>query len=283
MKQSLAFRVLAPLLLVSSLLTTLAAEDLTTWNKRMPITFSGYNPPVAETLTNFPAVVILSNSTAGAGFNYNDFLSPPYGDLRFATSPDGTTPLNFEVEKWDTTSNSCVWVQVPALTDATTTVWAFWGKAGTNAPVCVTNRTTWSNAYLGVWHMATNTSLMIDSSTNRRGTATAVGTVSFVTTGVVAGADDFTPQSYLAPSNTFPTLSGSYTLSAWVNMRSNAIAHMGIMGSYNGTGGFIFGLTNTTRCLAFYDTAWRSTGFHMPTGTWTHVAYTRNSTNGVFL
>ena len=192
--------------------------------------------------------------------------------------------LNFEVEKWDTSSNSYVWVQVPALTDATTTIWAFWGKA-TNAPPCITNGATWSNAFLGVWHMATNTSSMTDSSTNRCGTATPTGTISMAPTGVVDGADDFTPQANMTSSNTFPALSGPYTFSVWVNMRSNAAANMAIMSTFNnGSGfGFILGLWGTTRQLEFIDNAaYRLSGFYMPTGTWQHVAFTRNSTNGVF-
>ena len=51
----------------------------------MPIAFSGYMPPgEGAPLTNFPALVVLSETVAGAGLSYSDFLSPPYGDLRFA-------------------------------------------------------------------------------------------------------------------------------------------------------------------------------------------------------
>jgi hypothetical protein len=67
---------LAALWLCATVVT--AQEDLTTWNKRMPITLAGYTPPtVAETLTNFPVLVVLSNTPSGAGFDYNDFLAPP--------------------------------------------------------------------------------------------------------------------------------------------------------------------------------------------------------------
>jgi len=256
-----------------------AQEDLTSWNKRMSITLSGYIPPaVAETLTNFPILVVLSNTPAGSGFSYADFLTPPFGDLRFSATTNGA-PLNYEVETWNTNGNSFVWVQVPAVTDATTTIWAFWGKSAT-LPISATNGATWSNAYLGVWHMATNTTAMTDSSTNRR-TSTISGTIGYVPASPANGACDFTPNSYIQAAGTFPTLSTNYTVSTWVNIDSNASVNMYLVGAYGS--GFILGLTNTTRCLAFYDNAvWKSSGYYLPTGVWKQVAYTRNGTNGTF-
>ena len=70
---------------------------------RMKITFSGYNR--AETLTNFPALVVLSESITN--FVYGDFLAPGDADLRF-TDATGTADLNYEIEKWDTGGNSYV-------------------------------------------------------------------------------------------------------------------------------------------------------------------------------
>jgi hypothetical protein len=255
-----------------------AQENFTTWNKRMSITLSGYTPPaVAETLTNFPVLVVLSNTPAGSGFSYADFLTPPYGDLRFSTTTNGT-PLNYEVETWNTNGNSFIWVQVPAVTDATTTIWAFWGK-GATLPVSATNGATWSNAYLGVWHMATNTSAMTDSSTNRRGSAVS-GTIATVP-GMGGNACDFTPTAYFSASNNFPALATSYTVSAWINMDANASNFMGIVGAYNNNN-FILALTGTVRYLSFFDTAWRTSSNTLPSGAWKHVGYTRSSTTGVF-
>ena len=259
-----------------------ADEDLTTWNKRQPVMFYGYTPAGGETLTNFPVLVVLSNSTVGAGFNYNDFLAPPYGDLRFATTSNGTAQLNFEVEKWDQAGASYVWVQVPALTDATTTVWAFWGKTA-NSPSCTTNGATWSNNYLGVWHMATNTASLTDSSTNRR-TSTVSGTIGLIATGIVDGADDFTPTAYVtAQGGSFTNFSGAYSVSAWINADSNS-AYMPIVSTYNnGTAGFILALTNAFfRRPSFWGSSWRSSGQTIPINVWAHLAYIRNGTNGAF-
>jgi len=60
-----------------------------------PIRFSGYNRP--ETLTNFPALVVLGSQISN--FNYNTFLSANGYDLRFADEATGTS-LNYEIESW---------------------------------------------------------------------------------------------------------------------------------------------------------------------------------------
>lgn len=267
-------------LLISGVVPALAQEDLTTWNKRMAITLSGYNPPaVAATLTNFPVLVVFSNTTAGAGFSYGDFYTPPYGDLRFSTASNGT-PLNYEVETWNTNGLSYVWVQIPAVTDATTRIWAFWGKVA-SLPVYTTNGATWSNAYLGVWHMATNTTAMTDASTNRR-SSTVSGTIASVP-GLGGNACDFTPNAYFAAGGTFPAWTGPYTLSAWINMDANASEYMAILGDYSAANTFIMALTGAVRNLSFYaGGAWRTSSNSISSGSWKHVAYTRSSTTGVF-
>ena len=80
---------------------TASAADFSSWQKKMPIRFAGYNQ--TGTLTNFPALVVLSTSISN--FSYGDFLSLTNQDLRFASS-NGTDELNYEIEKWDT-NGSC--------------------------------------------------------------------------------------------------------------------------------------------------------------------------------
>ena len=81
----------------------------------LPVTFSGYTK--TETLTNFPALVKFTNSISG--FAYSQFASTNGYDLRFTNSA-GTTELNYEIESWNTNGESCVWVQVPLLTNGFT-------------------------------------------------------------------------------------------------------------------------------------------------------------------
>ncbi len=127
-----------------------AAADFSSWKCRLPITFSGYEK--AETLTNFPALVILS--TQLVGFAYDDFAEPgSWHDLRF-TAADQSTELNFEVDTWDTNGASYIWVQVPLLTGTNTTIHAFWGKSDQSQPAYTANGATWDpNIYANVYHL----------------------------------------------------------------------------------------------------------------------------------
>jgi len=161
-------------------LGTAQAADFSTWAKKMEVQFTGYTP--SETLTNFPALVVLN--TGISGFNYIDFTSGTNDDLRF-TAADGTTELNYEVESWDTNGSSYVWVQVPELANSAS-IWAYWSKSRETAPVCTTNGATWSNGFAGVWHMQAPNAP--DATANLLN-ATAMGNAS--TTGIVGMGQNF--------------------------------------------------------------------------------------------
>ncbi|NLB56480.1 MAG: DUF2341 domain-containing protein, partial [Lentisphaerae bacterium] len=140
------------LLILFFLLTVSAfsSEELTSWLKRMPITFSGYTN--SETLINFPALIVLEETDAGDGFKYADFLSENHGDLRFSAG-DKFTLLDYEVDTWDDASGkSYVWVKIPELASSTV-IYVFWGKAGVEVPPCTTNGSVWIQDFTGVWHL----------------------------------------------------------------------------------------------------------------------------------
>lgn len=100
-------------------------------------------------LTDFPVLVRLSPLRIN-GFDYRECR--PEG-LRFF-EPDGT-PLAHEIDTWDESGESLVWVKVPSLSPANLDVTAFmvcWdAKPGVELPP-VDSRAVWS-AYLAVWHL----------------------------------------------------------------------------------------------------------------------------------
>jgi autotransporter-associated beta strand protein len=118
------------------------------WSQRMPLRFTGYNR--TETLTNFPALVTLDEGLAG--FSYSQFLSGANGDLRF-TDGSMTRELPYEIESWDPSGQSRVWVQIPALTN-NATIWMLWRRAGLTAPSYTANGATWSESYVNVAHLS---------------------------------------------------------------------------------------------------------------------------------
>ena len=111
-----------------------------------------------ETLTNFPALVKLS--TAISGFSYSDFRLANGGDMMFTDSHGQVIPS--EVDTWDDTGISLVWVSVPELTKGTT-IKMYYGNGTNPAGIPVAK---WPD-YAGVWHVGEASGTAYDSAANR--------------------------------------------------------------------------------------------------------------------
>ena len=113
-------------------------------------------------LTNWYMLVRLSESNSdlyAQGFRYN-LLKSAGEDLRFQT-PAGLE-LKHEIQKWDATGESLVWVQIPALS-ADEKILMRWGNPLAALPAYA-NGDSWSSS-LGVWHLdETSTTSFGDSS-----------------------------------------------------------------------------------------------------------------------
>jgi uncharacterized protein YjiK len=183
------------------------------WRHKMKVTFSGYEG--SDTLTNFPALVVLSTNLPN--FLYNQFGSDTAADLLFANAYE-TDILNHEIEQWNTNGESYVWVRVPELEGTNTYVWAYWGNAGiTNPPPYSTNGATWSEQYEGVWHFADTGS---DSSSNASHGA-LMGDPSFTNESAIGPALDFDGiDDYVDVEDGFADFSGGITVSAWVRVEA---------------------------------------------------------------
>lgn len=96
-------------------------------------------------LEDYPLLVKLSEQTIPE-FRYADFQTQDGSDMAFALS-DGT-PLAYEIDTWDRSGTSLVWVKVPILTKTTSITMTFGGASNIeNTPSSV-----WSS-YDGVWHL----------------------------------------------------------------------------------------------------------------------------------
>jgi hypothetical protein len=202
--------------LTSSTATVIGSTVLATTNYacRMKISFPGYSG--SQTLTNFPALVQLSNGMTG--FSYAQFASPTGGDLRF-TDGSGLIPLPHEINQWNPNGVSSVWVQVPALAASNTYIWAYWGNpAATNPPAWTTNGTVWQPTYLLVWHLEQSGLPYQDSAAlNPAVSGVAPGLV----TGEIGSGGFFNgTSSYLhaGPVN----LGSAFTLFAWAKVAAGA-------------------------------------------------------------
>ena len=101
---------------------------------------------LSEDTLLFDVPVLVRLSTAVAGFDYGDFHLAAGGDLVFADAAGRI--IAHEIDTWNESGESLVWVKVPLLTRGTT-IYAYWGS---DTPSSVAPKTTWSG-YTGVWHM----------------------------------------------------------------------------------------------------------------------------------
>jgi hypothetical protein len=187
------------------------AADATILAKRFQARISFPNYPRSEVLTNFPALVVLGTNVPG--FSYASFSSPTAGDLRFK-SGDGATDLNFEIERWNPYGQSYVWVQVPRFTN-NCSVLAQWGGPDRVAPVTSTNGATWTNGYVGVWHLGglTATDSARGHASSIDGTPTVLGR-----TGVGATFKNTANDTIQVPWDADFDLATNFEVSGWFNI-----------------------------------------------------------------
>ncbi len=193
---------------------------------QMMITFGGYTNR-SETLTNFPVLVVLSNNVNGSGFRYDDFLSPNGYDLRFVDNLTDANRLNYEIESWNTNGASYIWVQVPTIpTNGQGAIWANWGNAAaSNQLACTTNGATWTDGYVGVWHLNESGGPYVDSTANHFASSTnkpvnyAANISPTKVLGVSGNGQSFagSTASYISyPSTNSPNPTGNITFECWV-------------------------------------------------------------------
>ena len=261
--------------------------DQSAFAKKMTVSFTGYS---GTALTDFPVLVKLS--TAIDGFSYSDFQKEDGGDLRFADS-NGTL-LSHEIDTWNESGVSTVWVKVPSLS-ASATITACYGCAN---PPAVDPKDVWDDGYVGVWHLGEIELPMKESSGVSTDFASKNNTVLFGQGGAVGGAVDFssgTSNNYLV-ANDDPDLDGfsDFTVEMWTYQEayrtdSNYAALIAKRdGAYNGESFFAYQNNAGTRNPVFaFNT--NSTGSARTSlsatarpevGEWTHNAFTRNAGNG---
>ena len=121
----------------------LATVALANFLKKFTVSMNAYTAD--DTFADFPMLVRLSPS-AISGFDYADFVQKDYSDLAFFDASGN--PLPFDVDTWNPTGESLVWVKVPSFSKTTVVTVAYGGLVKND----VHQPATWS-AYRGVWHL----------------------------------------------------------------------------------------------------------------------------------
>ncbi|MBR2355018.1 MAG: DUF2341 domain-containing protein [Kiritimatiellae bacterium] len=207
----LAAALAATLAVVPALATTI---DPSNYDHNMSISPAAGR--IATTLSNFPLLVRLS-STRQPWFNPAD-CGTGGADLRFALA-DGTL-LAHEIDTWNPSGESFVWVNVPSLSPVTE-IKVYWGVKNASLAPAVNAADTWPD-YVAVYHLGEGDKIAYDSSANGY-SATNAAAVSLGSSPKVGGCANIhdlyvTGVTNLLDPNAVKPLSNrsSITFSAWV-------------------------------------------------------------------
>ena len=190
--KSLPRRTLVALLLSAGVFSaatasaTLPAPTGFAFAKGAKFTVAGYTG--SSPLSGFPVLVrIAANSPSG--FAYGDLhnanaVDPDDIDLAFIDMNGNGLP--FEIDTWNTSDESLIWVRLPTMENGTQFVMC-WGADSSGRAVCPDKP--WGD-YTGVWHMndaGDGGATVMDSTTNNL-VGTAVSTSKAKTDGQLGGA-----------------------------------------------------------------------------------------------
>ena len=134
---------------------------------------------VDEDLYDFPVLVVI-NSTIGS---YCD------GGKSIRFYKNSTVQYYYEIDTWNSSSSSFVWVNVTHVYDDIDTVFYLYYN-NTNAVSNSSGLNTWNKNYIAVYHMNSTTTTLWDSTENRLGTKDGANNPQEVN-GKIAKAQDF--------------------------------------------------------------------------------------------
>lgn len=241
------------------------------WSSRKKITFN--NAASSENLTDFPVLVSLSASNIDYSKTQNSGQ-----DIRF-TDSDGTK-LYYEIESWNESGTSYVWVKVPQIDAGSTSdyIYIYYNNASATDAQNATN--VWDGNHQLVWHMKETSGTTIDDATtnSKDGTKKSSTEPAVSSSGQINGTQDFDgTDDYVTNSSPgLPTTDFSYE--AWVNFDSTAAGTLFESRDTVGDQELSIGLNGTSRLVIFLENNIRlTTDATVSTGTWYHIVVTRSS------
>jgi hypothetical protein len=240
---------------VSTQTVAVGAASLTGYAFKKQLVLNNAAVGMSADQTNFPALVYIqdnalivnntcSNQVQYPTGNYSGALVGTNYDFAFL-NPSSTTELNYQVENYNpVTGTLLVWVKIPTLYAATNNTLSFYFGSLTPAHSAATIAATWPSDYQAVYHFneGSTTATVLDATSNARNAAQTNTTVAtdgiryaMDPTGTIisGGAYKFNgvTTSLAAASNIIqnaglaPSISGTFTLSAWVNATNSSTVY----------------------------------------------------------
>lgn len=153
--------------------------DTSLFVRQIEITVPSASLPSGKTVSSMPVLVRLSASSV-SGFDYADFKQTGGADLAFTDEAGNVLP--HEIDTWDATGESLVWVKIPVLKSGAK-FYAFYGSESYSPQD--SSAQVWSD-YAGVWHMSEASGEVADS-TGHGLTATPSGAAAERNVGISGG------------------------------------------------------------------------------------------------
>jgi hypothetical protein len=245
------------------------------WNARRRISFK--TSTMTESYTDFPLLVLLNSSRVDYAKTQDSGQ-----DIRFVN--ESGTQLAHEIEKWNESGTSTLWVQVPLVTTSSPNdhIWMYYGNSG--ASDGQNKASVWDQGYALVMHLSETSGTHFDSTTSTNDSIAIDVQQQGVATGTLAGADRFSRASTdnidVADDNTLDmdfASGGYFSAEAWFRYDSDP-GHLEefIVNKKTGSAGWQVHLA-PDNTLAF----WMSDGpvdidangtTPVATGTWHYVA-----------
>ena len=171
-------------------------------------TVAGYTG--SEPLSDFPVLVRIAENSP-SGFSYDDLKSKSTGaDLAFIDMSGNGLP--FEIDTWNPSGESLIWVKLPSMQNGTEFVMC-WGSTTSGKTICADNPFA---GYYGVWHM--NTSSPVDASgSGNAGTAVGGATVAAGQIGSALSLPTTSDYVTCGQHQSNADLKDGFTVEAWVN------------------------------------------------------------------
>lgn len=254
---------------------------LTWWNtafyKRIPLTLDNLDQAVAH--TNIQVLVRLNSSR----INYADTLAGG-ADIRF-TLDDHSTVLSYDIESWNSSGESLIWVRIPSLSASSQRI-IYMYYDNVSATTTESASATWSG-YSGVWNMDKSGANYIDATGSGK-TGTPVGTVTDVA-GPTGSSISLNGSSSINTGFALETIIGrTSTFSVWMKSAqagNNTVwLAPGITGVEQSGGGndIFFGHINAAGFILITagNGASASSSYKVNDSNWRLVTMSRNETTG---
>ncbi len=202
------------------------------WGFRRQVSFDNRDATLGittENLLDFPVLVKLNSEN----IDYSKTKDSGQ-DIRF-TDSNGTTSLSFEIEQWNESGDSFVWVKVSQIDQNSNQdyIYLYYGNSIAEDGQDVEG--TWNANYKGVWHLQENPASaapQISDSTSQNVNGTSAGgmTVDDSVAGVSSNALEFDgANDYISYGDNYDLGTGDLTADVWFKT-NGLITHGGIIG-----------------------------------------------------